>query len=324
MSKLIALRSGFNDAYFHAWRSNFSSLLKQQALLFDQIGILKLNGMYETLGTVRQHPDFTKNPLEPLISELKWLEENGIIFEATIQDKHDLQDAELLEADPQKLEEIKKLNKLLKKSLNNQKEISSLQDKVDELDSIKKQHAIFLRMLSLVMETTKKVTVVTTLPYTEYTRNLPNSKKSYVAQIVVNKLPLPDNETPWEQIIDYRNDSESQKNLLTLRRWIRKISTDDPSSTEIEIEEELEWLMNEFQTHMKVHKMKENTATIEVLAKALPGTIENLIKLNFSKIPEPFFAVKKRKLSLMEAELNAPGKEISYIIKAQDAFQSNE
>jgi hypothetical protein len=75
---------------------------------------------------------------------------------------------------------------------------------------------------------------------------------------------------------------------------------------------------------MKLHKMKANTETVEVLVKLLPETIENLIKLKFSKIPEPFFAFKKRQINLLEAELNAPGREMSYIIKTQKTFQPHE
>ena len=315
IGKLIALRSGFNDAYFHAWRSNFSSQIKQQALLFDQIGILKLRGMYKSLSTFKRYPDFRENALEPLITELKWLEENGVIFEATIPTITDLESF----SKANKHQKVDELDKLITKLLRVRKiNAKSLEDMADEIEAIKKQDTIILRILSLVMETTKKVRAVTILPYEEYTRNLPNSIKSDVAQIVINKLPLPNNETAWEQIIDYRNDPENQKNLLSLRRWIRKISTEELSKGEIE--EEIEWLMNEFQNHMKVHKLRANTETLEALVKAPLEIIENLIKLKFSKIPEPFFALKKRQINLLEAEINAPGREMSYIIKAQDSF----
>jgi len=43
MSKLIALRSGYEDGMFNAWQRDFSSRLKQQALFFDQIGIFNLD-----------------------------------------------------------------------------------------------------------------------------------------------------------------------------------------------------------------------------------------------------------------------------------------
>ena len=52
--------------------------------------------------------------------------------------------------------------------------------------------------------------------------------------------------------------------------------------------------------------------------------LENLFKLRLSKIPEPFFTFRKHQISLMEAEMTAPGKELAYVIKAQDEFSDND
>lgn len=307
MSKLIALRSGFNDEYSHRWVKNYSSQLKQQALLFDQIGILGLSSMNEFLD-MWQSQIINLDSLGTLVSELRWLEENNIVFEANIQE-------ELKPKAHVKITDIEKL-------FETQEVIAKKFDKNEYGDDLTKliiEHdAIILRLMSQVMEATKEINVVTTLPYTEYTRELPNSSKSDIAQVVIKKLPLPSNETPWEQLIDYRNDAKTQKSLLDLRRWIRKISTENLAPHEIE--EEIEWLINEFENHMKLHKMKENTEAVEVITKAPLEFLE----LKFSKIIEPLFAIKKRKINLLEAEMNAPGREMSYIIKTRDAFQSDE
>lgn len=321
MSKLIALRSGFSDGYFNAWRSNFSSQIKQQVLLFDQIGFLYLDQMLKTLSSFKSHPDSSKNTLEPIILELRWLEENGIIFEAKVQEE--LQEESVIAfletSSSQKISEFKNLfDKVLKTQI---KEVKSIEDVPETVASLQERDVITLRLISIIMEATNKVTAVTTLPPNDYLREIPNSQKNDVFQIAINKLPLPNNETPWEQLIDYRVDPENQKNLLNLRRWIKKISAENISP--IEIEEEIEWLISEFQNHMKVHKMKANTETLEVMIKAPLEIIENLIKLKLSKIPEPLFALKKRQINLMEAELNAPGREMAYIIKAKDTFQSS-
>lgn len=325
MSKFIALKSGSHEILPDAWNSDFSNL-KQQALLFDQIGIFKLSHFYKTL---EESLDLFKilernssNKAESIITELKWLQQMEVVFELTIQEEFQSQSMEHFsqKSQGQKFEDAKNL---LKKVIEiPPSDLKKITDETRKLDLMKEQHFTILRLMSIVMETTKGVTAVTTFPYTDYARELPNSNKSDVAQIVISKLPLPNNETPWEQIIDYRNNPDNQKNLLNLRRWIRKISTENLSSAEIE--EELEWLINEFQNHMKVHKLKTNTETLEVIVKVLPETIENLIKLRFSKLPEPFFALKKRQINLLEAELNAPGREMSYIIKTREAFQPYE
>ena len=320
MSKLIALKSGSHEILSDAWNSDFSNL-KQQALLFDQIGIFHLGYFYKTL--YKAVDSFNKllpnniNKPESIITELKWLQEKGVVFELMIQEE--LQSNSIdsfgknFEYAKNLLGRIIKIQTLDLKNVDDEKYKKFL---------LKEQHFTILRLISIVMEATKGVSAVTTLPFTEYAHQLPNSRKSAVAQVVISKLPLPNNQTPWEQIFDFRNDSDNQKNLLNLRRWIRRISTEDLSPSEIE--EEIEWLLNEFQSHMRIHKMKSNTETLEVLVKAPLETIENLIKIKFSKIPEPFFALKKRQINLMEAELTSPGREMAYIIKTQEAFQPYE
>ena len=89
-----------------------------------------------------------------------------------------------------------------------------------------------------------------------------------------------------------------------------------------EIEEELEWLIDEFESHMSLHKLKENTETLETLVKAPIELIENLVSLKPSKILDPIFSVQKTRISLIESEITAPGKEIAYIIKTNETFTS--
>ena len=318
MSRFIALRSLFIDFFIGGWLSTYSSRLKQQALLFDQIGIRSLQ---DNILLSKGSASMRLLNLEDLSAELEWLQENGIIF-----DLRDNLNATLTKAESSRYftSNYRKAQDELWKSIKEGRKTRRIVDKAKllDMDKLLEQESIHLRSLSVDFNILKEITAITALPFTDYTRKLPNTKKSDVAQIVISKLPIPDDMTPWEQIIDYRNDEENQKNLLDLRRWIRKISTENLSTSEIE--DELQWLMNEFQRHMRIHKMKANTETLEVLVKAPLEIIEDLIKLKFSKIPEPFFALKKRQINLMEAELNAPGREMAYIIKARDTFQSQE
>ncbi len=325
MANLIALKSGVHEILPDAWTNNLSKL-KQQVLLFDQIGIYKLNNLYTSI--LEYLDDFKKlapeypHKAETIITELQWLQQMGIIFELTIQDAFQNQHMdEFKKRVP--IQNIEDAMSLLKKIIDIQtSDLRNTKDEVSKTNLIKEQHFSVIRLLSIIMEITNEITAVTMFPYTEYSREVPNSIKSNVAQIVINKLPLPRNDTPWEQVIDYRNDPENQNNLLGLRQWIRKISKEELSKTEIE--DEIEWRINEFQNHLKFHKMKANTETLEIIVKAPLEIIENLVKLKFSKLPEPFFAVKKRQINLMEAELNAPGREMAYIIKTRDTFQSGE
>lgn len=325
MSRLIALKSGLHEILYDAWNSNFSNL-KQQALLFDQIGIYKLDSFYKTLEESRDlfkilGPDIPIKA-QSIITELQWLQQAGLVFEVRSEDE--LQ-SEIMRDFPQKstAHNFESAKRLLSNVIEIQiSDLKRAENETRRVELIKEQHFKTIRLLSIIMEITREATVVTTFPHTEYTREIPNSNKNDVAQIVIKNLPLPNNETPWEQLIDYRNDVKTQKLLLLLRRWINRISTQNLSS--LEIEDEIEFLINEFQEHMKFHKMRANTETIEVIVNSASDVLGNLLTLKFSKIFEPVFAIKKRQLLLMEAELSAPGKEMAYVIKSREAFGSQE
>ena len=195
MSMLIALKSGNYEMLPDAWKSDFSKL-KQQALLFDQIGIFKLGHFYSTLEEAidlfsKLVPNSPNQP-ESIITELKWLQEMGVVFELTIQEEFQNHSMDHL---GQSSEDAKNLlTKIIEIQTHDLKNVENEKQKIE---LIKEQHFTILRLMSIVMEATKGVTAVTTFPFTEYARELPNSNKSNVAQIVITKLPLPNNETPW-------------------------------------------------------------------------------------------------------------------------------
>jgi Fic/DOC family N-terminal len=59
-----------------------------------------------------------------------------------------------------------------------------------------------------------------------------------------------------------------------------------------------------------------------VLSSQIEGTpleiVENLAKLNLSKMAKGIFSAKKRKVELLEAELKAAGRECAYVFDAQE------
>lgn len=318
MSKLFALQSGF-EVFLDILLSNFSSQFKQQALLFDSIGIPNLATFINAFESINVN---TNDIFSSSLIELKWLIHNGIVFEPSVPSQ-ELQALlmstlgtkyakEYSEVD----KEILRLTKRRKKAARSEQEINNI------FLTMAKKDAIVLRLLSAQMGKDDNPPAIAALSETDYTYEIPNSKKREVIQVVITKLPIPDNTVPWEKIIDYRNDSDNQGNLLGLRRWIKKISTEELSKAEIE--DEIDWRINEFQKHMKYHKIKANTETLEILVKAPLEIIENLIKVKLSKIPDPFFVLKKRQLMLMEAEINAPDKELAYIIKTRETFHPQE
>jgi len=147
----------------------------------------------------------------------------------------------------------------------------------------------------------------------------PELKKDYLA-LTLNSLPSISQETSWEQILEFKSDPDSKKKFLALKNWLNEISNSNLS--EIHFMEKLEHNLNEYQSHMQLHKMKTSINTFEIFVTTTAEIIENVIKLNFSNVIKPFFELSKQEMALMEAENTAPFKEVAYIDKANKHFKN--
>jgi len=290
---------------------DLSTELKKQALLFDQIGIYNADWNFEQIRNGPLYP-IVSSWLNELELEIEWLKDKGIII--------DLEKAihPLAEIDFNKRQDVRTKHseeswELISQFLKSQK-VSS--DKL--IMNLAKSDALRLREYVLDFVNSEEYSVVSSLEVKDYLYDIPESRKTVINELVINKLPVPSLLTPWEKIVDYRADPESNKRLIALRRWISNTSSGNHPVSEIE--EEFEGLIDDFQTHMNHHKIKTNTAILKVFLK-MPL---DFITLQWSNLVDPFFVFKEREISLTEAELNAPGKEIAYIIKAGEDFSDEE
>jgi hypothetical protein len=324
MRKYVVARSGYVDIGFRTLlrqafpnipQTDISVQLKRQALFFDQICIYNLDFYFEQL---KKGPLYQKHKpwLDELGSEIQWLFEQDVIIDL------DKAYTELPKISSDEIQNVRTrqvndtfdlITRYLKKG-----DIGT--DKL--VENLIEGDAIQLREYVLKFSNSKDYHVVSDLKLKDYQYDIPNSRMPDVVEIVISNLPIPSMTTSWEKIIDYRQEPQTQRNLVALRRWISKIvSSDLPTS---EIEEEYKWLVNEYQSHMRLQKLKADTETLQTVVKLPFELLEDLIKLRLSKVVEPFFALRKREIQLMEAELNAPGREIAYILKAREAFPSEE
>lgn len=143
-----------------------------------------------------------------------------------------------------------------------------------------------------------------------------------VVTITLTSLPVPDEQTPWEQIIDYRNDPDSKEKFLDLRHWMSDVARS--SLTPLEVEEKLEYLLSRYRRRMELHNIKINTTLFESVVVTSADVLGNLASFQWGKASQVLFSLKRRKLDLLEGELTAEGSEVAYIIKARNAFHEKE
>jgi hypothetical protein len=140
-----------------------------------------------------------------------------------------------------------------------------------------------------------------------------------VLQVVLNQIPLPDDSTPWEAIIEWRNDPDARKQLRRLKRWMRKIATESESPTLIQ--EELLYLLDEYNDHLTRHKLKTTTSVLQSLLSTTAEIAGNLASFKWGTAVENLFILRKRRIDLLEAEHTAPGREVAYIANITQAFK---
>jgi hypothetical protein len=140
--------------------------------------------------------------------------------------------------------------------------------------------------------------------------------ESNVLRIAFSHMPVPGDDAAWQDIFDFR--AEEGDKQWAFRRFLLTLST--KKQTESEIRDDFEWTMNEYQKFMNIHKLKADHGFIETYVIPTVELVENVAKLNWSKVAKDLLGVRKRKVELLEAEMKAPGRECAYVFDARKRF----
>lgn len=287
--------------------------IKQEALLFDRIAALRFSS---TVSMMREqvHPR-----MDDYFDTLEWLFNEGIIFEpeqiALDEDasaNHDYK--QFLTLSQEYAASIRNLADEVERGIVEPEEEFIPVDVSPLLLAL--QHNV--RFHSVLLRDKKGLDahpiIHRNLQSTEY----PQATKSDIIQIALNSLPIPDESTPWEQVIEYRSDPDSQSKFLALRHWMSEVARAE--LTPAEVEEKLEYLIDQYQKHMQLHRMKTNVGTLETVVTTGAEFLGDLVSFKWGKAAEALFSLRRRRVALLEGELTAPGNEVAYIVKAKERF----
>ena len=144
------------------------------------------------------------------------------------------------------------------------------------------------------------------------------AKKTDIIQIILGKIPVPDGSTPWEDIIEFKNDKQSILKMQALKVWMTDISKGNYTINEVK--EKTDYLLNTYSECLRLHKIKTNTGILKMLIVGGATLIENIAKFRLEKIAELPFLVKERKADLLLTEIQAPGSELAYIYSSSKKF----
>jgi hypothetical protein len=302
--------------------------LKREALMFDKIAIPNFQKTLERLH--EQHADKSD-----LFAEFDWLLENGIVFEPDIDVSQDTlaKNEEYreffdvywnhLSGMDTSFRGIQLADVVSTKRGTNEAELTEKGRVLS--DSLNTLFGLQAREICLQLRFLKGLDAYPVL--SSFIPPMENNQdaKATVVQIVLNEFPVPDEQTPWEQIKDFRSDPASRSKFFALKDWINEVAHMNLPRTEVE--DKLTACISDYEAHMKVHKLKQKLDTLKIIACAEAGFLTTAKLTGWSTlmtaagmIVTPFFTIKQQQVKLMEAEQNAPGREIAYIVKSRESF----
>jgi hypothetical protein len=267
--------------------------LKRDALLFDKMVIISSN-----LGRMER---WFPHDFATVHNELDWLAEQGLVQVIPY-----IQTAD---------EFIESIDIAFFESLRTQK----VTDESFVRSAIRLDLDFYCRMHAIDMRLKQGVEAIAHVELPEHLFKKGSVPTSDLLAMTVGFLPRPDEQTSWQQILDYRSDPDSQAKYLDLRNWMNETVTANLSPTEAE--EKLEYLVSQFERHMALHKLKTKRSILETVIVSAAEIAEDLVKFKWGKLAKSLFAIGRKKAELLEAELTAPGSAVAYIWKSREVFK---
>jgi hypothetical protein len=309
--------------------------LKQRLLFFDRIGIFELDR------TIDQWRSGGRGRIPGLVeaaNELDFLRSRGFVFDAEpFLEKYTVH------------ERIRPFLKTYADALNAEESLSRLREISDDLGvALKDAMAFVILKLEYYMRLQRKrkkekdwvelyfllnarrqfearwcarcmqridgleaSAVLSQQPRWDYLEEMIEAPRpsTNVVDVVLDKLPMASELTPWEAIFDFKADTEAQGYLNKLKIWMRNVARRKLTATEAS--EELEDLLFEYKKHLKMHKLSCRRGTLGGTFVAAAEILEDLAKIKWGKAAGAVVSIFDNRLELLKAELNNPAKEIS-------------
>lgn len=302
--------------------------IKRQALMFERIAVTFVKGIVDEFAAGKSDP---LRPPPQVISEFEWLMEQGLVFEPEPQFEDKLANDKEFEGYVRsaielqgKLEESRDLSlaEAFRTDENGNIQITDAVKKRGE--NILRVMAMNARYFAIQLRSVNEMDAypVLSVPMPQYQTPF---KEGNVVEIVLNSLPVPDETTSWERIIEFRSDADSLRKYFKIRTWMSEIATAQLERNRIQ--EKLQDSLSDYENHMKLYKIKTRMDTLKTVVKTELGLAAGGWFAGLTAAPVlvgmaalPLFYIKERNVALMQEEATAPGKEVAYVLKARNAF----
>jgi hypothetical protein len=288
--------------------------LKRELLLYDKVGLIHLSTAIKKL--------YDSNNIDAIsASTYEYLQDNNAIYEPTLP---------ILSNNINVIENLKKSKQsendmgdfivnIAKKVLKEKKEYTI---PIQDFFAYRINSEAFLSRAVAISESEKnKIIATPILTPKDYFENDPQVGNATIIQAVIKEFPVPSALVPFDEIMKLRNDAEFIQKRNALRSWMRRIS--NSNWNENDIREELRYLLYQYGEYMRIQKIKYTTTSLSGILKFIAGITEDIIKIKLKDATEAAFTLFKENIQLTEAELLAPGREVSYIHALRERLSSH-
>lgn len=100
-------------------------------------------------------------------------------------------------------------------------------------------------------------------------------------------MSIPDDSCSWQDILDFKVESRDKQ--WPFKRFLNTLAP--KHQNEADIQDEIEWMLNEYRKAMEVHHIKVSWSFVDVFVTSPLEIVENLVKFNWSKIAKGALAV---------------------------------
>jgi hypothetical protein len=147
------------------------------------------------------------------------------------------------------------------------------------------------------------------------------SLETHIAEVTLTALPIPSPDTALEAILEFRADEAAMGTIDALHRWIRRPAREEVSPQAFA--DELDELLQMHHQHMRFHRMRYTNALAKTLVTLPLELVENILKFRLKALAEKPFVIREHRITLLEAEVTGPGREVAYISRAQRQFDES-
>jgi hypothetical protein len=303
---IAALRAA-NPALGEYMVSVFSKQMKEIEFLVDS----KILVPYSFLDAVREH--LTLAPVDPSIPEIKFQTKGAAQFSP---DKNFLDEFSPLFT--KAISDIWEQEKGPKKVVIESKEAFNA-----EMDRVFANVAQKMKLIFLLKNwLDSSALFVPVFNKNELSGSESLLNEQIATELIIKRFPQPSDSVTWQEIIEFRSDSEHASRLMDLRHWVTKLSRTNLSRREIE--EEIDWLVHDYERLLKLHKVAYEMSQLELVVVNTLEVVENLIKLNWSAAAKTIFALGKQKTDYQIQTSGLNGRELAYIADAKEAFGTQQ